>query len=35
MENKIEVENIYNMDETDTALGTVRASRVIIDKDIG
>ena len=34
-ENNIEVENIYNMDETGTALGTVKASRVIIDKNIG
>jgi DDE superfamily endonuclease/Tc5 transposase DNA-binding domain len=35
MDNKIDVENIYNMDETGTALGTVQASRVIIDKNIG
>jgi DDE superfamily endonuclease len=35
VENKIAVENIYNMDETGTALGTVQASRVIIEKDIG
>jgi Holliday junction resolvasome RuvABC endonuclease subunit len=28
---QITIENVYNMDETGTALGTVEASRVIID----
>ena len=32
--NKIDMKNIYNMNETDTALGIVQASRVIIDKNI-
>ena len=35
MENKIEMENIYNMDETDTILDMIQVSRIIIDKDIG
>ena len=34
MKNKIDMKNIYNMDEIDTTLGTVQASRVIIDKNI-
>jgi len=32
---QIQAENVYNMDETGTALGTVQATRVIIDKNIG
>ena len=34
-DNKIEPGDIYNMDETGSALGTLQASRVIIDKNIG
>ena len=32
---KIKDANIYNMDETGSALGTVNATRVIIDKSVG
>jgi len=32
---KIKDENIYNMDETGSALGTVNATRVIVDKSVG
>ena len=35
MENKIEMKNIYNMNETGIALSMIQASRIIIDKDIG
>ena len=34
MKNKIDIKNIYNMNEIDTTLSIIQASRVIIDKNI-
>ena len=34
MENKIDMKNIYNMNEIDIALDIIQVSRVIINKNI-